>query len=241
VNVVLERLKNELKDEDRRYAYADTVTDAFLTGQIKTLREERGLTQEGLAKLVGTKQSGISRWLNSGFSGCKVESLRKFAHAYGVRLRISFEPFSTLPDDVEGFTKERLAPPRFEDDPAFNENPVKQELNRAAAVAMAKSILKQQVTAGQGWTDAIADWQTRLSRAASIMELGKQFPQLFESLRGIHDPNTDNAIDPYKDLRPMPQPKTADTPANRTVSEAQPVDSIELRLDFESEEEKVAA
>ncbi len=118
---VLERLKTEFSSEEARYAYADAVTNAFLTAQIKTLREERGLTQDELAELVGTQQSGISRWLNSGFSACKVETLRKFARAYGVRLRITFEEFGSLPDDVRGFTEKRLAPHKFEDDPAFKE------------------------------------------------------------------------------------------------------------------------
>jgi uncharacterized protein (DUF433 family)/DNA-binding XRE family transcriptional regulator len=134
VDKVLGRLENELKDEESRYAYADAVTDAFLTGQIKALREERGLTQEELAKLIGTQQSGISRWLNSGFSSCKVESLRKFARAYGVRLRISFEEFGSLPADIAGFTVERLAPRKFQDDPVFksqpNEMPEETELFR---------------------------------------------------------------------------------------------------------------
>ena len=128
---VLERLK-ELKDEESRYAYADAVNNAFLTGQIKALREERDLTQEKLANLVGTKQSGISRWLNTGFSTCKVETLRKFAKAYGVRLRITFEAFGTLPADVGGFTKERLAPPKFEDDPVFKESDSGHELTEEA-------------------------------------------------------------------------------------------------------------
>jgi transcriptional regulator with XRE-family HTH domain len=119
VDNVLQRLTSEFTAEDSRYAYADAVTNAFLTAQIKSLREERRLTQEELATKVGTHQSGISRWMNSGFSGCKVETLRKFARAYGVRLRISFEEFGTLPADVNGFTKERLAPRKFEDDPAF--------------------------------------------------------------------------------------------------------------------------
>jgi len=126
VDKIIEKLKTELSSEDARYAYADSVTNAFLTSQINELREARDLTQEQLAELVGTKQPGISRWQSSGYSSCKVESLRKFAKAFGVRLRISFEEFGTLPSDVRGFTKERMAPRRFEDDPAFKdqiENP----------------------------------------------------------------------------------------------------------------------
>ena len=148
MNKVLERLK-ELIDEESRYAYADTVADAFLIGQIKTLREERGLTQEQLATLVGTQQSGISRWLNSGFSTCKVETLRKFAKAYGVRLRISFEEFGTLPTDVGGFTKERLTPRKFEDDPAFKDQPEASGQTPAASLAGAGHIW------GHGAIDAL--------------------------------------------------------------------------------------
>jgi transcriptional regulator with XRE-family HTH domain len=117
---------NELKDEEARYAYADAVNNAFLRAQIEQLRKERGFSQGKLAELVGTKQSGISRWLNSGFSTCKVESLRKFAKAYGVRLRISLEEFGTLPSDVQGFTKDRLAPRKFEEDPAFKQPTVEE-------------------------------------------------------------------------------------------------------------------
>jgi len=134
VDKIIERLKNDLKDEEARFAYAEAVTNTFLTAQIKALQEQRELTQEKLAELVGTQQSGISRWLNSGFSSCKVESLRKFARAYGVRLRISFEEFGTLPTDVGGFSKERLAPRKFEDDPVFNPQK-EQEPEKAAAAS----------------------------------------------------------------------------------------------------------
>jgi transcriptional regulator with XRE-family HTH domain len=121
LNDLYEQLKTDLADEESRYAYADSVTNAFLTAQIDALKKERNLTQEQVAKLVGTKQSAISRWQNSGYSSCKLETLRKFARAYGVRLRVSFEEFGSLPPDIGGFTKERLAPRKFEDDPAFKE------------------------------------------------------------------------------------------------------------------------
>jgi len=141
VDKVVSRLKNEFTTEDARYAYADSVTNAFLTGQIKELREARNLRQEDLAELVGTQQSGVSRWLNSGFSKCKVETLRKFSRAFGVRLRISFEEFGTLPDDIKGFTKERLAPRRFEDDPVFFSKSEMDSVNDLRAMIPAASPL----------------------------------------------------------------------------------------------------
>lgn len=171
---IIERLKNEFTSEDARYAYADTVTNAFLIGQIKTLREERNLTQEQLAELVGTQQSGISRWMNSGFSTCKIETLRKFARAYGVRLRISFEEFGTLPSDAGDFTKERLAPRKFEDDPAFKEQP------QEVAVAKAQPALS---LSGLGYPYSTEELAQQMDWFSSLHENANQ--ALLHYLNGI--------------------------------------------------------
>ena len=121
MNQLLERLKGDLQDEEARYSYADSVTNAFVAAQIKALREDRDLNQEELAGLIGTKQSGISRLERADYSAWKVETLRKIARAFGVRLRIRFEGFGSLPDEVGGFDRTNLAPHKFEDDPAFKE------------------------------------------------------------------------------------------------------------------------
>ena len=249
---IIERLKNEFSNDDARYAYADSVTNAFLTGQIKELREARELTQERLAELVGTQQSGISRWQRSGYSSCKVETLRKFARAFGVRLRISFEPFGTLPTDVGGFTKERLAPPSFEDDPAFNERAAEQENTTAAA--MARSRLKQQLIpqserryslAGATQAEGIPGWESRLDLAIQVMELKEQFPRLFENLAGAKKvPVRDIPEDRYKGLGLVPQqpkPIKAITPAtDRDNNRNAPFDPIQVSLDFPSEDKEAA-
>lgn len=121
MNQLLRQLEKDLHSEESRYIYADTVTNAFISAQIKGLREQRGLNQEELATLVGTKQSGISRLERPDYSTWKVETLRKLAKAFGVRLRIRFEEFGTLPDEITGFNDKNLLPRKFEDDTAFNE------------------------------------------------------------------------------------------------------------------------
>ena len=120
MNQLLERLRKDLSNEDSRYAYADAVTNAYVSAQIKALKEDRDLKQGQLADLIGTQQSGISRLLRSDYSAWSVETLRKLARAFGVRLRVSFEEFGTLIDDVSGFNKKNLLPRKFEDDPVFN-------------------------------------------------------------------------------------------------------------------------
>ena len=148
MNKVINRLKTIT--EDARYAYADSVTNTFITGQIKALREARELTQEQFAELVGTKQSGISRWQSTGYAGCKVDTLRKFAKAFGVRLRISFEEFGTLPSDIGGFTREKLCPRRFEDDPVFKEPSESEVTQEAEHLAIMEAQIK---TLGLFFTD----------------------------------------------------------------------------------------
>jgi transcriptional regulator with XRE-family HTH domain len=119
LNDLLERLKKDFQQPEARNTYADSVVNALISAQIKALREDRNLTQEKLAELVGTKQSGISRLQRAEYSAWKIETLRKFARAFGVRLRISFEEFGSLLPDIGGFSEEKLVPRKFEDDPVF--------------------------------------------------------------------------------------------------------------------------
>ncbi len=117
---LFEHLRKDFQNEEARYAYSESVANAYVSEQIKRLREDRGLSQEELAALVGTKQSGISRLQSKDYSAWKVETLRKLAKAFGVRLRISFEEFGTITEDIAGFNEGNLVPRKFDDDPVFN-------------------------------------------------------------------------------------------------------------------------
>jgi ribosome-binding protein aMBF1 (putative translation factor) len=62
---------------------------ALATALIKA-RADAGLTQEEVAKRMGTTQSAVAR-LEAGRSRPSVTTLAKFAKATGTRLRLSFE------------------------------------------------------------------------------------------------------------------------------------------------------
>ncbi|MGH9357859.1 MAG: helix-turn-helix domain-containing protein [Terriglobia bacterium] len=113
-------LREELSNEEYRYAYDEDFLNTYVATQIRVLREQRGLKQEELAKLIGTKQSGVSRLENVNYSAWKTDTLRKVARALGVRLRISFETFGSLLGDSAKFSPQNLQRPRFEEDPAFS-------------------------------------------------------------------------------------------------------------------------
>jgi len=94
--------------------------NSYVAAQIKILREDFPMTQGELAQKVGTKQPGIARLENVNYYSWKVETLRKVARALNVRLRISFEEFGTLPEEIEKFTREAIKRAPFDRDPVFN-------------------------------------------------------------------------------------------------------------------------
>jgi transcriptional regulator with XRE-family HTH domain len=115
-----------LEDEGFRTAYAESFLNTSVAAQIKAIREQRDMTQAELAEAIGTKQAGISRLENVNYSSWKTETLRRIARALKVRLRISFEDFGSLVDEVDKFGREALQRPKPEDDRRLKQ-PVKKE------------------------------------------------------------------------------------------------------------------
>lgn len=148
-------LKEEFLDTEYRYAYAEDFLNALIAMQIKVLREQRELTQQQLADLIGTKQAGVSRLENVNYSSWKTETLRKLARALGVRLKITFEPFGTLIDESQNFSKENLQRPTFEEDPAFK------GLKDIAPIDQREALLGS----GQQKVRNIQDWPIRTGSA----------------------------------------------------------------------------
>jgi transcriptional regulator with XRE-family HTH domain len=115
----LEELKEQFSDEDYRYGYAESFLNSYIAAQIKILREQRALTQAELAEIIGTQQAGISRLENVNYTSWKTNTLTRLARAFGLRLRISFEEFGSLPDEVNEFGRASLERASFKDDPVF--------------------------------------------------------------------------------------------------------------------------
>ena len=103
-----ESMESHLDDPEFRHAYAESFMNSYVAAQIKTIREQRELTQAQLAEKLGTKQAGISRLENVNYDAWKVETLARIARAFDVRLRISFEEFESLFDEIAVFRKENL-------------------------------------------------------------------------------------------------------------------------------------
>jgi ribosome-binding protein aMBF1 (putative translation factor) len=82
------------KDEKSGFkkAWHDLDNEFELLESIIKARESAGLTQEELAKRIGTKQPALSRLERGGFQKANIETLRKIAEALDVKLVIKFQP-----------------------------------------------------------------------------------------------------------------------------------------------------
>ncbi|WP_053954677.1 helix-turn-helix transcriptional regulator [Inediibacterium massiliense] len=82
--------KNIIKQDPVVVAELDNLESEYqLIRQIIQLRKEMNMTQEQLAKHLGTKQSNISR-LESGNYNTTIDQLKKIAEIFGKKLKIEF-------------------------------------------------------------------------------------------------------------------------------------------------------
>jgi len=80
--------KELLKDQGVAREYKRLAPRYQLISELIKIRIKKGLTQEKLAKQIGTKQSAIAR-LESGKENISIDSLEKISHAMGAKIKIS--------------------------------------------------------------------------------------------------------------------------------------------------------
>jgi len=83
-----------MKEPEYRQAYDALEEEFALASALLKARDAAHMTQEDVAKAMGTTQTVIAR-LESGRTMPSTRTLQRFAKATGMRLRISFEPEST--------------------------------------------------------------------------------------------------------------------------------------------------
>ncbi|MCX6790690.1 MAG: helix-turn-helix transcriptional regulator [Candidatus Gribaldobacteria bacterium] len=80
--------KKLLKDKKIKKAYDELGTEFSLIETVIEKRLEKGLSQQKLAQMIGTKQSAISRFEASGYNPT-IAFLQKIAFAMGLNVKIS--------------------------------------------------------------------------------------------------------------------------------------------------------
>ena len=88
-------LARKLEDPDfrARLAAADQAWNIAL--QLSALRQARGLTQQQVAALLGTKQQAIARLEDPAYAGHSLSMVRKYVEALGASLELTIIPTET--------------------------------------------------------------------------------------------------------------------------------------------------
>jgi DNA-binding transcriptional regulator YiaG len=84
------RLREDLKDPEFKKHYQEERQALKLAMKIAKLREKRGLSQQQLAKLMGTSQQAVSRIESGEYEGFTLKTLEKIAEATGTKVKIEF-------------------------------------------------------------------------------------------------------------------------------------------------------
>jgi len=117
-------LKQEFQDKEYRQAYADESLNTYIATQIKVLREQRNLTQRRLAEMTGMAQPRIAVLEDVNYSSWSVNTLRRLAGAFDLRLSVRFEAFSSLIPEIESLGRVALERASFADDTWFHKKDV---------------------------------------------------------------------------------------------------------------------
>jgi DNA-binding XRE family transcriptional regulator len=84
------RLREDIKDPEFKTHYQEERQALKLAIKIAKLRDQKGLSQQELAKLMGTSQQAISRIESGEYEGFTLKTLEKIAEATGMRVKIDF-------------------------------------------------------------------------------------------------------------------------------------------------------
>lgn len=99
-------LSEKLKDRDYFHRFFRGRAQDEIAGQIKELREKRGLKQRELAKRCKTHQSAISRLEQATYSRWNLNTLWSLAKALDARVRIIIEPMEDVIREYEEMERE---------------------------------------------------------------------------------------------------------------------------------------
>lgn len=116
-----EELIFNLKDKEYRDAFVASHINNGIPFQMRALREQRGWTQEKLAKIARKKQEAICRLENPNYGSFTLATLEEMASAFDVALMVRFVPFGELVEWDIKLSSGSLEVLSFDNDSYFQE------------------------------------------------------------------------------------------------------------------------
>jgi transcriptional regulator with XRE-family HTH domain len=93
---VTEKFLSKFRRKPYRSAFVENEVRTGLAYQVRALREQRSLSQDQLATLMGTTQSAVSRLENSDYGRVSLSTLIQVANALDVGLMARFCSFAEM-------------------------------------------------------------------------------------------------------------------------------------------------
>jgi transcriptional regulator with XRE-family HTH domain len=121
MNELQRDLRKEFHDREYRTIYANESLNSHIATQLKVLREQRDWTQSRLAKEAGMAQPRIAVMEDVNYSSWSINTLRRLAEVFDLRLSVTFETFSSLIPEIENLDRAPLERESFSDDRWFHE------------------------------------------------------------------------------------------------------------------------
>lgn len=109
-------LREKLARRGYRNAYVAEHVRRGVAYQIRALRDQRGMNQGALAKLLNKPQSVVSRIEDPGYGKLSVQTLLEVAAAFDVALMIKFVSHSTFMQNTRNLTTSSMEVPSFDAD-----------------------------------------------------------------------------------------------------------------------------
>lgn len=119
-----EELLSNLKNKEYRIAFVSSHINNGIPFQIRTMRNNRNLTQEELAKLAVMKQAAICRLENPNYGNFTLKTLKEVASAFDVALIVKFVSFGELVEWDLNLGSESLDVVDYKDDPYFKQKTI---------------------------------------------------------------------------------------------------------------------
>jgi transcriptional regulator with XRE-family HTH domain len=111
-----EGLHRKLRDKKYRDAFVSAGISNSLSLQLRILRQRAGLSQEDLARKLGTSQNAISRMEDPKYGRPSISTLKKIASYFDVGLVVRFAPYGEIADWDLNLSQESMEVPDFNHD-----------------------------------------------------------------------------------------------------------------------------
>ena len=111
-----EKLVSKLSEREYRHAYMIAGVKTWISRQVRTLREQRGWSQEDLGRELGKPQSAISRVEDPDYGKLTLQTLFDLARAYDLPLLVQFVEWSDWLSRMDNASTEALQKHSFNGD-----------------------------------------------------------------------------------------------------------------------------